>query len=326
MLEVIPLGTGSALPSRTNHFSATAVETAQSLFLFDCGEGTQHQMLQASLRWSRLKAICITHLHGDHYFGLPGLLSTLSLLQHNKPLVLVGPAGLKSFIKSLPSRNPNEQHAFPIQYVELENETALREIFASDECRMLAHPIEHSIPAFGFRLEEADTPGNLNVEKAKALGLDDFEDYRRLKNGEHVQLADGSRLNPEEVVTSPKRGAVFAYITDTRPCKGSVDLARNADLVYHEATFMHDELERAIVTHHSTTLEAAQVASDAGVKRLLIGHFSGRYKAHQQLVREAQNTFKNTEAAEELKRYTLTGGEQLTMEAAQIKRRNPDEN
>ncbi len=309
MIEVIPLGTGSALPSKVNHFSATAVEMGQGLFLFDCGEGTQHRLLGASLRWSRLKTICIPHLHGDHYFGLPGLLSTLSLLRHEKPLLLVGPPGLKSFINSIPSRVPGDELSYPVEFLELDHEAGCQEVYLSKFGQIVAYPIEHSIPAFGYRIEEPDTAGNLDVDKAKSLGVNDFEDFRRLKEGEAVQLDDGSLLHPENVVTASKRGAVFAYITDTRPCEGGRELARDATLVYHEATFMQAELERAIKTTHATAMEAAQVAADAGAKKLVIGHFSGRYNDTDALVEEARQVFKNTEAAKELKRYVLSGDE-----------------
>lgn len=178
-------------------------------------------------------------------------------------------------------------------------------MFTSEEGRILAYPILHSIPAFGYRIEEADAPGNLDVDKVRALGVVDFEDFRRLKEGESVQLDDGRMLNPEDVVTPVKQGATFAYITDTRACKGSLELAQNAQLVYHEATFLQDDLERAERTAHTTAAEAARVAKDAGAEKLIIGHFSARYDDTRVIVEEARSIFKNTEAAEELKRYTL---------------------
>ncbi|MFK7847288.1 MAG: ribonuclease Z [Rhodothermales bacterium] len=311
MIEVIPLGTGSALPSKDKHFSSIAVEVARELFLFDCGEGTQHQLLHSSLRWSKLKAICITHLHGDHYFGLPGLLSTLSLLRRETPLIVVGPVGIKSFIDTIPSRIPGDERSYEITFVELDHEIGGREVYLSDGCRIVSHAIQHSIPAYGYRLEEKDTPGNLDIEKVRALGIEDFADFRRLKAGEAVAFGAGQQLDPADVVTPASAGAAFAYITDTRPCNGGVELARDAQLVYHEATFIHADLERAIKTTHATALEAAQIAKDAGARQLIIGHFSGRYRDANLLVDEARLVFKNTEAAEELKRYVLNGAVDL---------------
>lgn len=308
MIEVIPLGVGSALPSKDKHFSATAVEVARELFLFDCGEGTQHQLLHSSMRWSKLKAICITHLHGDHFFGLPGLLSTLSLLRRETPLIVIGPEGIKSFIDTIPSRIPGDERSYQITFIELNHEIGGKEVYLSDGCRIVSHAIQHSIPAYGYRIEEKDTPGNLDVEKVKALGVKDFADFRRLKAGESVEFGEGQLLDPSDVVTPAKAGATFAYITDTRPCNGGVELARNAQLVYHEATFIDADADRAIKTTHATATEAAQVAKDAGAEQLIIGHFSGRYRDSSVLVDEARRVFKNTEAAEELKRYVLSVG------------------
>ncbi len=305
MLSVIPLGTGSALPSKRVHFSATAVKAEKGLFLFDCGEGTQHQLLHAGLRASRLKAICITHLHGDHFYGLPGLLSTLSLLRHEKPLLLIGPRGILSFIDSLSIYDPATEWSFPLTIEELDHNTGDQTVFNSDRVNIEAHPIEHSVPAFGYRIKEADKPGNLDVDKAKALGILDFNDYKQLKNGLAVQLDDGRQIYPDELVSPGKQGAVFAYITDTRPCTGGIQLARNADLVYHEATFLHKDQGRALKTMHATAQEAAEIAIAASAQKLLIGHFSAIYKDPDQLVAEAQSVFKNTEAADELKQYLL---------------------
>lgn len=305
MIEVIPLGTGSALPSVDCHFSATAVDHDNRLFLFDCGEGTQVRLLEAGLRKSRLQAICITHLHGDHYFGLPGLLSTLSLLRHPHPLTLVGPIGLRTFLESLPSHSTENAHGFPITYVELAKEITSQTVYESNLCRIEARPIDHGVPAFGFRFEEKDRPGNLDIDKAIALGIHDHESYRLLKAGENITGPDGRKIRSADVVGPVQPGGVFAYITDTRPTPSGVQLARKADLLYHEATFVEEDLNRALNTHHTTATEAANIAKEAEAQRLIIGHFSARYEGPEILLKEARQVFKNTDAAQELKRYLL---------------------
>ena len=307
MIEVIPLGTGSALPSKDKHFSATAVAVENELFLFDCGEGTQHRLLEAGVRWSRLKAIFITHLHGDHYFGLPGLLSTLSLLQHEKPLQVIGPAGLRQFIESLPSRQPDQRPSYALSINELEDVSGVQSVYTSSVCRVVTHALVHGVPAYGYRIEEPYRPGKLDVEKAQALGVEDFKQFKQLKAGVAVPGKAGATVSPEDVVGPGRHGASFAYVTDTRPCEGGKVLATQATLCYHEATFSQQDQARAEATNHATTIEAATIARDAGAEKLIIGHFSGRYKNTDTLLTEAQSIFKNTAAAEELKRYTLHG-------------------
>ena len=305
MIEVIPLGTGSAMPSLERHYSATAVLNDNHVYLFDCGEGTQFRFLDAGLRLTRIEAIFITHLHGDHYFGLPGLLSTLTLLNHEKPLTVVGPTGLKQFLEAIPSRMKAHETSLQLNILEIAAEEEVTDVYDSDACRVLSRPISHSVQTAGYRFEEKDRPGNLDVERARELGVYDFMDFRTLKMGAPVTTEDGHQVNPHEVVGPVHHGATFGYITDTMPCDGAIELARQCDLVYHEATFIEADRQRAVQTKHSTAHEAATIAKEANAKHLLIGHFSGRYKDPAVLVEEARKVFKNTDAAEELKRYEL---------------------
>ena len=306
MFEVIPLGTGSALPSRERHFSATVVQLESSLFLFDCGEGTQHRFLDADLRLTRIEAIFITHLHGDHYFGLPGLLSTLTLLNHDKPLAVVGPRGVKEFIDSIPSRNKAHETSLDINILEIDPQNASGQVFETAACAITTEPLVHSVQTAGYRFQEKDRPGNLDVNRARMLGIHDFMDYRALKEGRSILTPDGKRIAPEMLVGPTHPGATFAYITDTMPCPGGSILANDAHLVYHEATFIETDRQRAEQTKHATAREAATIASDAGAHQLLIGHFSGRYKESAPLLEEARAVFKNTHVAEELKPYAVS--------------------
>jgi ribonuclease Z len=222
-------------------------------------------------------------------------------------MTLVGPEGLQDFLDALPLHSPKKPASFPLKCIELNEHLACRLVFESEHCRVEARPIQHGVQAVGYRFEEKDRPGNLDVNRAMALGVHDHEAYRRLKAGTAVTLPNGRVVEPAEVVGPIHRGGVFAYVTDTRPTSASVKLARKADLLYHEATFLDDDRERALKTHHSTAREAAAIASEAGVGRLIIGHFSARYHDANSLIGEAREVFQNTDAAQELKRYFLPG-------------------
>ena len=302
--EIIPLGTASAMPTRERHLSSTAVVCGGSMVLFDCGEGTQFQMIQAGLKRTRVDAIFITHLHGDHYFGLMGLLSTLALLKREAPLTVAGPAGIESVVQALPGVRADEL-TFPVEYVALWDDLTHAVVFETDTYTVEARPLDHRVFTAGYRFQEKTKPGHLDVERARALGVTDYRHYRALKAGEAVTLDDGRRVEPEAVVGPPVPGQAFAYVTDTRPCAAGETLARGAALLYHDATFGDDLAERADETGHSTARQAAEVARRAGVHTLLLGHFSARYKDVSGLVGEARTVFQNTEAAEELKRYNF---------------------
>ncbi len=301
---VIPLGTAGALPTRDRHLPAVAVEREGASVLFDCGEGTQRRLLAAELKPSRLQAVCITHLHGDHVFGLPGLLSTLSLLDRTALLVVAGPQGVARLVGCMPGLGEGER-PYPIRFVELPDAFDEAVVLEADAYRIVARPLAHRVPAVGYRFEEKPRPGHLDVERARALGVTDYRHYRAMKAGEAVTLPDGRVVPPEAVVGPPQPGGSFAYVTDTMPCDGGIALAREATLLYHEATFLHDLRELAVARGHSTAREAAEVARAAGARRLLLGHFSARYRTPDALVAEARQVFQNTEAAVELKRYDL---------------------
>ena len=302
--EIIPLGTASAIPTRERHLSGLALVRQGRVFLFDCGEGTQYQLLRGGIKLMHLDVICITHTHGDHLYGLPGLLSTLALYGREDPLTVVGPAGLEAMLRALPGLS-NAWLPFPIQFVELSESLEQATVYETAAYTIEARPIEHRIFAVGYRFQEKDRPGRLYPERAEALGVTDYRHFRQLKAGHPVTLDDGRVVQPEEVIGPPRPGVGFAYVSDTRPCSGGIALAREADLLYHEATFAEELHARAIETGHSTAREAAEVAHAAQARFLLLGHFSARYKDPAPLVEEARTLFQNTEAASELKRYEL---------------------
>jgi len=301
---IVPLGTASAIPAHGRHLSACALERKGRVWLFDCGEGTQYQLLRAGLKRSRIDGIFISHFHGDHLYGLMGLISTMALLRRKEPMTIVAPRGIQSILEAMPGAEP-DLLPFAIDFVELDEGFGQSVVFEDDEFVVTARPLEHRAFAMGFRFEERARPGHLHPEQARALGVTDYADFRRLKDGQPVVLDDGTTVEPEQVLGPERPGIAFAYVPDTRPCEGGRLLARGADLLYHEATFGEDLHQRAIETGHSTAREAAEVALDADAKRLLLGHFSARYDDPAPLVDEARAVFPDADAAIELNRYAL---------------------
>lgn len=301
---IVPLGTASAFPTRGRHLSATALERKGRVLLFDCGEGTQLQFLEAGLKRSRVDTIFITHLHGDHVYGLMGMLSTQALLNREQLLTVVGPTGIRQMMRAMPGLK-EEQMPFPVEYVELAEGMGHEVVMETEEYTVEARPLDHRIFTVGYRFEEKPRPGHLHPEEARSLGVTEYRHFRQLKRGESVEINSGYTVEPEQVVGPDRPGISFAYVTDTRPCAAGRQLAHEADLLLHEATFGAALHERAIETGHSTAREAAEVAQAAEARRLLISHFSARYADPAPLVAEARTVFPNTEAAEELNRYVL---------------------
>lgn len=286
------------------HLSALTIERKGRVFLFDCGEGTQYRLLHAGLRPTRVDAIFITHLHGDHCYGLPGLLSTLDLQQRTDPVTLVLPEGGRPMLEGLPGDAPDDL-SFPLEVRECGPSLGGEAVYETEELVVRARPLEHRGFAMGFRFEERPRPGRFDVERAQALGVPEGPTYGRLQEGEPVTLADGTIVRPEQVLGPPRPGIAVAYVTDTRPCDAGRTLAADADLLYHEATFAGDLRERAVETGHTTAREAAVVARAADAERLLLGHISARYDDPASLAAEARSVFPRTEVAEELRRYDL---------------------
>jgi len=304
MFEVIPLGVGSAIPTKTRHLSGTIVRREGRMVLFDCGEGTQLQILRGDLARGKLDAICITHLHGDHIYGLPGLITTLALLERTDPLTIIGPGGVQAMIEAMPGLNPGGG-SFEIRYTELARDLAHETVFEDAHITIEARPIEHRTFCVGYRYAEKTRPGSLDGDAARAAGITEGHQFEALKQLQPVTLDDGTVVQPDGLVGPPRPGGVFAYVLDTMPCEGGRQLAEGADLVLHEATFTDEYADRAVQVGHSTARQAATIARDASAKRLLLTHFSARYAETTPLVDEAREVFPNTDAAEELRRYEV---------------------
>jgi ribonuclease Z len=285
-LDVVFLGTSGSVPTAKRSLSSTLVRRGGGRFLFDCGEGTQRQLLRCDVGLVELEEIFLTHFHADHYLGLPGMLKTYSLRGRELPLTLYGPPGLRDLLGTL--RRIFGRLSYPIEVVEVEPGIALER----DGYRIRPFTVDHGVPAVGYSLIEDERPGRFDVEAAAALGVPDGPDRGRLQRGESV-MADGRTVTPDQVLGRARAGRKVVLSGDTSPAATVVEAARGADVLVHEATFLADEHERARETSHSTAGAAALVAREADVRLLALTHASARYFGHQ-VVEEAQALFPNT--------------------------------
>jgi ribonuclease Z len=286
-LDVVFLGTSGSTPTAKRGLAATLVRRGGERLLFDCGEGTQRQLLRSDVGLVELEEIFLTHFHADHYLGLPGLLKTYALRGRELPLTLYGPAGLRELLGTL--RRIFGRLTYPVEAVELEPGARLER----PEHRLEAFAVHHGVSAIGYALVEEPRPGRFDVAAADALGVPDGPQRGVLPGGEAVTLDDGTVVVPEPVLGPERPGRKVVLAGDTAPAASVVDAAEGADLLVHEATFLADERERARETLHSTAGEAALVAREAGVDLLALVHVSTRYFGHQ-VVEEACQLFPET--------------------------------
>jgi ribonuclease Z len=285
MIRVTFLGTAASRPTVGRNVSALAIKREGETLLFDCGEGTQRQMMRYGTGFS-LNDIFFTHLHADHFLGLTGLLRTLGLQAREEPVRLWCPTGGARVLNAAVSLGV-DRVPFPVQIEEL---GADQEV-PRDGYRIVAFKPHHGMHALGYAIVEDRRLGRFNPDRARELGVPEGPLFGKLHRGEPVEV-NGRSIDPHEVVGPPRAGRVIVYTGDTRPCKRTVEVATGADLLIHEATFGADELDRARATGHSTAREAAQVARKADVARLLLTHVSARYADDPRpLEREAREVF-----------------------------------
>ena len=298
-MRITFLGTSAGVPTRSRNVSCVAFRPAQrgEVWLFDCGEGTQHQLLRSDLNISQITRIFITHMHGDHVLGLMGLLATCGMTAHARGIDVYGPRPIAEYVREV-SRRTQFQTNYPLEVHTVEP----GKIFEDDEYTVECAPLKHRLPAFGYRVAEKDRPGHFDVERAKELGIPPGPLYGKLKRAERVTLGDGRSFEGSDFLGPDLKGRVVVYCTDTTYCRAAVELARGADLLIHEATFAEADEGLAVRSTHSTAAMAARVASEAGARRLLITHFSPRYFPGNQtepedLLREARAVFPDAEMA-----------------------------
>lgn len=298
-------GTGAGLPSRLRNVSSLAMTFSRlknETWLFDCGEGTQHQMFQTTIKPSKIRRIFISHLHGDHLFGLPGIISTRSTQNIEQTLTIYGPKGIKKFIHTILELS-HIHLQYPLEIIEIEDNMSLTIHQHQVEIRQLAH----GIPSFGFRITCPDQPGKLNHHRLLDLGVPPGPIYGEIKKGKTIQLDDGRVIDGRQFLSPPTPGEVVVYVGDTRPTSNTITLAEQADVLIHEATFGKDLVEKAQLYYHSTTIEAARIAKQANVKTLILTHISNRYQDEdtKSLLAEAQAIFPQTYLAKDLWTFSL---------------------
>ncbi|HEY4623400.1 MAG TPA: ribonuclease Z, partial [Solibacillus sp.] len=270
------------------------------IWLFDCGEATQHQILHTTIKPRKIDKIFITHLHGDHIFGLPGFLSSRSFLGGDELLTIYGPKGLQQWIE-LTLKLSKTHVTYPITFVEVEEGI----VFEDSQFIVHAMPLEHVIECFGYRIEQKPLPGELLIDKAIQLGVPKGPLLGKLKAGDDVILDDGSVVLSQQVTSEQKQGFTLTILGDTKFCRNAITLATNADIVVHEATFDHATIELAAKYGHATNTEAAKVAQMANANYLILNHISARFLANDLIpfLKQAQEQFPHTFIANDQSQY-----------------------
>ncbi|AEB81132.1 TPA: ribonuclease Z [Streptococcus suis] len=309
-MQIQFLGTGAGQPSKARNVSSLALKLLDEInqvWLFDCGEGTQNQILETTIRPRKVAKIFITHLHGDHIFGLPGFLSSRSFQSSDEQtdIDIYGPVGIRSFVlaslKVSGTRLP-----YRIHFHEFDVDT-VGQVLETDKFTVFAEKLDHTIPCVGYRVIQKDLEGTLDAEALRAAGVPFGPLFGKIKNGQNVTLEDGTEIIASDYISPPRPGKVVTILGDTRKCHASVRLAVNADVLVHEATYGKGDEKIARKHGHSTNMEAAQVAKDAGVKQLLLNHISPRFlsKDISQLRKDASTIFEQVHIVKDLEEIEL---------------------
>ncbi|MCX2430421.1 MULTISPECIES: ribonuclease Z [unclassified Pedobacter] len=298
--EVTILGSSSATPVFNRNPSAQLLNCNEKYYLIDCGEGTQQQLTKYNLKAARIDHIFISHLHGDHYFGLIGLLSSLHLNGRIKPMQIFAPAPLLEILE-IQFKYSDTNLRYPIEFFPIEADQS-RQIFENQDLIVKTVILNHRIPTTGFIFQQKPRQRKLIKEKTEHIPM---AYYAALKKGKDVEQANGEILRSEDFTTPAEPPRSYAYCSDTMYDESYFATIKGCDTLYHEATFMHELLDRANETHHTTAKQAGEIASINGINKLLIGHFSSRYKTLQMLLEETQSVFENTELAVEGRTFQL---------------------
>ncbi len=298
-MEIIFLGTGGSLPTKTRGLPCIVIKRGSEVIMFDCGEGTQKQLLFSKIGINKRMKILVSHMHGDHVLGLPGLFQTMSLLGRKKKLELYGPKGIIDFIESI-ERSVKYGRTFELEILEIDEGEVLEE----SEYRIIAAKADHGILCFAYSLEEKDKPGRFKPKKAKALGIPKGPLWKKLQLGNNLKI-DGKLIKSNEVLGPSRPGVKIVYATDTRPCDSIINLAKNSEILIHDSTFDDHNEEKAKEYGHSTATQAAKVAKKAGAKKLVLFHISAMHEDAKKLVLQASKFHKETMLAHDFKKLKV---------------------
>ncbi|HXK81411.1 MAG TPA: ribonuclease Z [Bacteroidales bacterium] len=294
--KLLILGSSSALPTVKRNLPAQILSYNNKPFLIDCGEGTQLQLRKHNISFNKIDHIFISHLHGDHFYGIFGFLGTMGLLGRKKPLHIFSPYGLEEIINSVFEKT-NSEIPFPIKYHIL-NTKQPEIILTTKWLEINSFPLKHSKPVCGFIFKEKEKPANIIKEKIEEYNIG-ISEIVKIKNGAKLKLASGKEIENSELVYPKPKLRSYAYCTDTKFVAKNYKPLKDIDVLYHEATFAEADKQTAHNTGHSTATEAAKAAIEINAKLLLLGHFSSRYKTNTHIIEEAKSIFKNTIGVED---------------------------
>ncbi|NLF88635.1 ribonuclease Z [Candidatus Bathyarchaeota archaeon] len=294
-IRIVFLGTSGSVPTMKRSLPCVVVQCPKEQWMFDCGENVQHQMMGAKVSFHRKMKIFISHLHGDHVLGLPGLLQTMALMERKEPLQVYGPIGIKKFLECT-AETLHFGVNYPLEIIEITGEGPIIE---QGEYHLAAVKSNHAVESYCFAFTEHPRPGRFYPDKAKALGIPQGELWSKLQSGKEVIAPNGNTVKPTDVMGPLRSGRKIVYTGDTKPFDAFADFAKDADLVIHDCTFDDSLTQKADVDGHSTPTQAAGQAKSANAKQLALSHISARYPDATPLLEQAKKVFPNTVLAED---------------------------
>lgn len=309
-MELQFLGTGAGQPAKQRNVSSLVLkllDEINQIWMFDCGEGTQRQILETTIKPRKIEKIFITHLHGDHIFGLPGFLSSRAFQASDEQtdIDIYGPVGIKNYVQTS-LKLSGSRLPYQINFHEFD-ESSLGKILETDKFIVYAEKLAHTIFCMGYRVVQKDLEGTLDAERLKAAGVNFGPLFGKIKSGQDIVLEDGRTIYAKDYISAPKPGKIITIIGDTRKTPASERLAKNADVLVHESTYGKGDEKIARNHGHSTNMQAAQVAKNAGVEKLLLNHVSARFLSRdcRQMEKDAASIFENVKIVKDLEEVKI---------------------